>query len=1069
MVMPIGPTPPPPTPPPDYVGGSGNLILDSLSLSEQVSQISGGQIDIQGINLPLGLYAQIINQLSREFKTQLSASELQDQQNNEKLNLDTSLQALAFGNIAEKVAIASAAVPGKRDAAVIELQALLDYSDSSQHNMIYYTNQINGYVGEENSAINTWNNDGMRDWSNAVTGTAGAHQVGGGFYLPAWNLYQFNTPLTQAQADFLNGKMSTFVSVENNQLSYAAQANSRINGYNDIANTHNSNSVPNANTAVDNLLLRYNIPVDNDTHIKADAQTYPAYPGLRSYLADVSFSQSGAFHAGDIYAYVPDPTFMGFTANRSAITVQTPVDLPPATDYKQRIEDNLNEIDVKPLVRIAALVLNTWAYGMMIKNYDPPIDKILVPPDPVLQGSKPIAKKILREAENTPGFSTPNDSKAGGLSLSVLSTGLGSPALQSVLNKGLLSQIVNTIQQSDIDPKVKEKLVTNLTILTAGFLGNNAFQAALPSLGFLATHLNSLPRNSPAYPILFATSFANRISELTGSGTSEKAIKNLISQMPELKGLSETEKASLSKELAGAINIALLLVSAVFLAKTMGLEGLTPQLLAQLPGMTPEVMAKLVGSAETEGAKTGKGLADSIEQAYIAKGFGAEEAKFLGQFGAAIAEQGLLSPTATTVSPTSVEVGLLTDSLVAQLVEGGTELGKARALGETAIKTTMAGGPFASTSQFTQALENTLRGMGLGNQAYELSSGVVLYANSESRLKTLAPEARTKDAFSPGLPAGVQTLLNQLPAALPPNLAKSLTGQLPLSDDPAARAALLKSIQEGYLKQGYTVEEAKSLSQALVAGILAAETKQKALESATVTKEEAEAPPEDLAVKEIMAALIRKLLAGLLLLQLKDLESSLRLSAQVSREIEKQIGDEEAFKRGLQMALISRGINKEDAARIASQTSVSTGVETGIFSEAALLNQINQRILSLLGPQLGAELSKEATHEIAKALFGTPNPDNIDKAELKSSIALLPILINEVRLLKLDHNEKTKDKLVEGFKESIKPSVDLDTFLRKLMDPANAYITAFSGGLMYQQTMPANFHPDIKRSVDIAV
>lgn len=1068
MVNPISPIPPSAPPPPDYAGGSGNITLDSLSLSEQVNQLTGGLIDLQGVNLPVGLYAQIINQLSREFKEQLGTGNLEDAKNRSKMNLDTSLQAVTYGNIAQQVNDAAAALPIATNAAVAELQTLLTNNNNSQNNMIAATNNVNFYTAEENSAINTWNTDARADWNTALN-NVGGHVVAGGGYLPAWILYEFNAPLNPAQVDHLNAHMSTFVTVMNNQFSYATSANERINDYNAVANNHNGNSVPTTNAAIDNFLSIYDIPVDPATHIRADASTRSPYPTLPSYLPDLTFTQVGYFQEGDTHAYLPDPVVMGLTANRTNTPVQTPVTLPPATNYKTQIENKIDDLTVKPLIRIAMASLNMWAWGMMIKNYDPVLNKILKEPDPFFQASKPITKKVLLEAESTPNQGVQDQNKSGGLSLSVMTAGLGSPALETVLNRAMISQLVNAIQQKDIDPKIKEKLTTNLSILTAGFLGNNAFQAALPSLGFLATHLNTLPRNSPAYPILFATSFANRISEQTGSGTTEKAVKNLISQMPELKGLSEKEKASLSKELAGIINPALLLVATVLLAKTLGLQGLTPQLLAQLPGMTPETMSQLVGSAETEQAKTGKGLADSIAKSFIAKGFGAEEAKFLGQFGAAMAAQGLLSPTATTVSPSSVEVGLLTNSLIAQLVEGGTELGKARAMGETAIKTTMAGGPFASTGQFTQALENTLRGMGLGNQAFELSSGVVLYANSENRLKNLAPELRTKDAFSPGLPAGVQTLLNQLPAALAPNLAKSLTGQLPLSDDPAARAALLKSIQEGYLKQGFTVEEAKSLSQALTAGILAAETKQKALENAEIMNKEAEPPPEDPAVKEIMVALLRKLLAGLLLLQLKELETSLRISAQVSKEIENQIGDEEAFKRSLQTALISRGITKEDAARIASQTSLPTAIETGIVSGTEILDYINQRVLSLLGPQLGAELSKEVTQEISKALFGTPNPDNIDKAELKSSIALIPLLINEVRLLKIDHNEKTKDKLVEGFKESIKPSVDLDTFLRKLMDPANAYITAFSGGLMYQQTMPANFHPDIKRSVDIAV
>jgi hypothetical protein len=106
------------------------------------------------------------------------------------------------------------------------------------------------------------------------------------------------------------------------------------------------------------------------------------------------------------------------------------------------------------------------------------------------------------------------------------------------------------------------------------------------------------------------------------------------------------------------------------------------------------------------------------------------------------------------------------------------------------------------------------------------------------------------------------------------------------------------------------------------------------------------------------------------------------------------------------------------------------------MDEKQLMELINMTLHQVLVPSLGKDLAEKITVEVAKTLFGNPNPDAYDKADVKRPNSLVQTIGNQVRLLHIDQNEERKEKLAESFKETIKTSIDLYSSLKKLLDPA---------------------------------
>lgn len=135
------------------------------------------------------------------------------------------------------------------------------------------------------------------------------------------------------------------------------------------------------------------------------------------------------------------------------------------------------------------------------------------------------------------------------------------------------------------------------------------------------------------------------------------------------------------------------------------------------------------------------------------------------------------------------------------------------------------------------------------------------------------------------------------------------------------------------------------------------------------------------------------------------------------------------------------------------------------LSEAQIIALIEKRTSELLIPQIGAELARLVSTELAKTLFGTPNPDYADKADLKSPLSLINTIKDQIDHLNKENNKEYGEALAITFKETIKDSVQLNAFLEKLMDPANLLIYSFSSGIMYGGREPSNW----KKSIDILI
>lgn len=119
-----------------------------------------------------------------------------------------------------------------------------------------------------------------------------------------------------------------------------------------------------------------------------------------------------------------------------------------------------------------------------------------------------------------------------------------------------------------------------------------------------------------------------------------------------------------------------------------------------------------------------------------------------------------------------------------------------------------------------------------------------------------------------------------------------------------------------------------------------------------------------------------------------------------------------------------------------------------LLSENQIVEIITERILALI-PEANKTLAQEIPRQLALVLYGTYNPDSGDRANLKNPNSLVNAIKDQLYQFKMDQNTAHFEAVATTFKETIKDSVELDDFLVKLMDPANALLYSAGTGIIY--------------------
>jgi len=124
-------------------------------------------------------------------------------------------------------------------------------------------------------------------------------------------------------------------------------------------------------------------------------------------------------------------------------------------------------------------------------------------------------------------------------------------------------------------------------------------------------------------------------------------------------------------------------------------------------------------------------------------------------------------------------------------------------------------------------------------------------------------------------------------------------------------------------------------------------------------------------------------------------------------------------------------------------------LSSGPLSEQQLVGIIQERLKQVVVPQLSAELANLVTQRIALTLFGTTNPDSADRDQVKSPFSLVNVVKDQINELKEKLDFQHGETASELHKASIEPSIHLNAFLEKLMDPAYYFVYGSSTGIMY--------------------
>lgn len=271
---------------------------------------------------------------------------------------------------------------------------------------------------------------------------------------------------------------------------------------------------------------------------------------------------------------------------------------------------------------------------------------------------------------------------------------MGSPFVESIMRRVLSSALLNSISLG-LGQNISKGFEAALQLSSMALLSRSAlFASTLPALSLLGDRLSRLGLNAAGMNMALTAAFLGRIRFSTSRNGIRRSILNSINSDPVLKNLSFGQKRSLARELTKTLQSSIL--SSAFLSAgiALGLPGLASQLtglalqFAGLSGLLPK---------STFNSLLNNRVAAALGQAILANA----------------------------------------------LVGKGMQEGSALQLTGKALAGTHALGPFPSAREFTTALTNQLKLLGVGNSVFAKSLALDFAAS----LLALNPKASLSGSF----------------------------------------------------------------------------------------------------------------------------------------------------------------------------------------------------------------------------------------------------------------------------------------------------------------------------------
>lgn len=710
-----------------------NLNLTSAKEASEVPQLETPQ----AVHPSLLQYFKAINAATFAFRQQLRASDIVDQENRRRIAMGAASQAQTLAESYRKRAEAIAQLENQVKEILDELQKKLEEMQNETKEQQERIDQINGGNALEKEKFQELS-QAYDDYVEKLKSIGAIDQGNGNYSIPEGKESEYN--------DFTREYQQTVDQFNN----YWKERQTQINHYNSATIEYNQRVAEN-NQYVHDLINKY----DLSDFLKNNGMTIPnqSVAGLRdlSSFENQVIAPSPILSTPTVVSTYPLPEYVRSIGNFGPPPLPSHPNYTPSLDRQTlytHIYRNLYEVQVAPYDQ---RIQTNYAYWSFLHIRDLLIRRRPdLNPEPLLN-IKALLLRVLPEALIESSRSI-KQAHLGMGTAAIQALGVNNSDLEEILGRSLFKQALeesnlNILREKDdrLKDLQMDEIADRLLLLSVGLLGNQSLQALFPSFNAISSSLDLLPKDSPAFAILFATSFANRVQEDAKLGITAEALQTFLNENSDMSELTESDKAKLT----AILNLGQLLVACKMLEANMGLQGLFAQL---LPTLSPSFESTdLLPQAAKEGRQTLEELQIRLENHFIDEGFSKDKAQFLAHTGSQIMEQGPLSPTSTSLnSAHEFNRTLLIDSIVAALVLADYPLTQAHSIALEATEQTLAEGPYYSIGQFRKTLESHLKDLGIRDKSSEIALQAILIPPEEKKLAFLAtPSEHAPPPLSP--------------------------------------------------------------------------------------------------------------------------------------------------------------------------------------------------------------------------------------------------------------------------------------------------------------------------------
>lgn len=167
---------------------------------------------------------------------------------------------------------------------------------------------------------------------------------------------------------------------------------------------------------------------------------------------------------------------------------------------------------------------------------------------------------------------------------------------------------------------------------------------------------------------------------------------------------------------------------------------------------------------------------------------------------------------------------------------------------------------------------------------------------------------------------------------------------------------------------------------------------------------------------------------------------------------------EATFRADLTHQLEVQGLAKEQARRIAAGTVIPlttqnnpllSGTTTHLLSQNQLHEELVASIKGVYSPLLNKEQAEAHAKDLANLLVGPANANAKDIHDLANPLSLTSSINTHLKDLKNLKDQTLFNNAVDSFKDYLKPSVELNAFSERLMDPGKKLF--YANDVMYAQ------------------